>query len=232
MKSKRDTSNKENQTTNKKSQKRKRKLEVNADATPTAKKVKPEKGEQMQKNKGDPKIKQPVNKIKVDSPESRNIGKDNNKKNIAKKDKNKENDKKPVIVTKKKIALISQDSNKDVANGNQKIINTPDSKEVKLSKPIKTNNVIVNKVKNGKNVVQQKKTDKPANSKLSLDTPKKVKFVLKNNGAQAPIDYYKSVRQSPNIPFDSSKIPTKTNLKPSMPSPINPFFKKKLKLKK
>ncbi|KAL0858679.1 hypothetical protein ABMA27_011171 [Loxostege sticticalis] len=67
--------------------------------------------------------------------------------------------------------------------------------------------------------------------KKSYDTPKKVKFVLKNNSMQGPIDYYKSVRQSPNIPHDGSKKPTKSNLKPSTPSPLNPFAKKKLRLK-
>lgn len=91
--------------------------------------------------------------------------------------------------------------------------------------------LVVNKVKNNKTKISPKGA-KSINAKLSLNTPKKVKFVLKNNGAQAPVDYYKSVRQSPNIPFDSSKQPTKTNLKPSTPSPINPFFKKKLRLTK
>lgn len=62
----------------------------------------------------------------------------------------------------------------------------------------------------------------------SLSTPKKVKFVLKNNSMQGTMDYYKSIRESPNIPFDSSKRPTKTNLKVSTPSPINPFFKKRM----
>lgn len=84
--------------------------------------------------------------------------------------------------------------------------------------------VLVNKVKNFQ------KNAKVSQQKI-LDTPKKVKFVLKNNGMQAPVDYYKSVRQSPNIPFDGAKRPVKTNLKPSTPSPINPFFKKKLRRK-
>lgn len=89
--------------------------------------------------------------------------------------------------------------------------------------------VVAKKVKNFQKQLSPKadKTDKNS----SLHTPKKVKFVLKNNSMQGTIDYYKSVKQSPNIPFDSSKKPVKTNLKPSTPSPINPFFKKKIKLK-
>lgn len=89
--------------------------------------------------------------------------------------------------------------------------------------------VVAKKVKNFQKQLSPKveKTDKNS----SLHTPKKVQFVLKNNSMQGTVDYYRSVRQSPNIPFDSSKKPNKTNLKPSTPSPINPFFKKKMKLR-
>ncbi|XP_041971140.1 ribosomal RNA processing protein 1 homolog [Aricia agestis] len=105
------------------------------------------------------------------------------------------------------------------------------SKKIPISKPTKVSEiekstpkkVLGSKVKN-----YQKQLD---SAKKTMETPKKVKFVLKNNSMQGPVDYYKSVRESPSIPFDSSKKPTKTNLKPSTPSPINPFFKKKLRLK-
>lgn len=73
----------------------------------------------------------------------------------------------------------------------------------------------------------------PLKASVSFGTPKNVKFALKNNSMQGLMDYYKSVRKSPSIPFDSSKQPTKTNLKiNSTPSPINPFHKKKLRMKK
>ncbi|CAG9131895.1 unnamed protein product [Plutella xylostella] len=102
--------------------------------------------------------------------------------------------------------------------------------------------VVVNKLKNFQKQISpksEKNLDKRAklsakspDKNTSYSTPKKVKFVLKNNSMQETIDYYKSVRQSPNIPYDGSKKPSKTNLKPnSTPSPINPFFKKKLRLK-
>ncbi|CAG4986180.1 unnamed protein product [Colias eurytheme] len=101
-------------------------------------------------------------------------------------------------------------------------------KEANKEKQIKTNDAKTNKTDNKES--RAKNYQKQVDNK-NMETPKKVKFVLKNNCMQGTIDYYKSVRQSPNIPFDSSKKPNKTNLKPSTPSPINPFFKKKLKLR-
>ncbi|CAB3252580.1 unnamed protein product [Arctia plantaginis] len=120
-------------------------------------------------------------------------------------------------------------SDKTIPNGNTKP-ETPrlQNKKETQEKNVKTPTVLVNKVKNFQK--QMVKTD--ASMDKSFDSPKKVKFVLKNNSMQAPVDYYKSIRQSPNIPFDGTKKPSKTNLKPSTPSPINPFFKKKLKLKR
>ncbi|KAJ0182909.1 hypothetical protein K1T71_000885 [Dendrolimus kikuchii] len=113
-------------------------------------------------------------------------------------------------------------SKQHLAKTNNKI-----SKEHKSSaKSDKSPVLVVNKIKSF-----QKCTVKEQKRVKAFDTPKRVKFVLKNNSMQGPVDYYKSVRQSPNIPFDSSKKPVKTNLKPSTPSPINPFFKKKLKMK-
>lgn len=68
-------------------------------------------------------------------------------------------------------------------------------------------------------------------SLTSSPTRKKVMIALKNNTSQHVIDYFKSVKQSPEIPFDGLKRPSKTALKPNtLPSPINPFYKKKLKL--
>ncbi|XP_038219940.1 ribosomal RNA processing protein 1 homolog [Zerene cesonia] len=103
-----------------------------------------------------------------------------------------------------------------------------DKKEAIKAKQQKINDTKANRTdrKEAKVKNYQKQVDKK-----DMETPKKVKFVLKNNCMQGPVDYYKSVRQSPNIPYDSSKKPIKTNLKPSTPSPINPFFKKKLKLR-
>lgn len=103
------------------------------------------------------------------------------------------------------------------------------SEERKIDKLRQRPAVVAKKVKNFQKQLSPKteKTDKNS----SLHSPKKVKFVLKNNSMQGTIDYYKSVKKSPSIPFDSSKKPNKTNLKPSTPSPINPFFKKQLKFK-
>lgn len=69
-----------------------------------------------------------------------------------------------------------------------------------------------------------------------LNTPnssgKRVKIVLEKNMAQEKSEYFRQLRASPQIPFDSSKKPTKGLLKPhSMPSPINPYYKQKIGLK-
>lgn len=82
----------------------------------------------------------------------------------------------------------------------------------------------------------------PVNSKkLSLSTAntpstpgssKRVKIALKHNTSQNPAEYIQQIKSSPNIPFDAKKKPGKGLLKPNaMPSPINPFYKKKIGLK-
>lgn len=65
-----------------------------------------------------------------------------------------------------------------------------------------------------------------------LNTPnssgKRVQIVLANNMAQEKSEYFRQLRNSPQIPFDSTKKPVKGLLKPNlMPSPINPYYKKK-----
>ncbi|CAK1592932.1 unnamed protein product [Parnassius mnemosyne] len=229
---KRDTSNKENQGTNKKKPNKKRKLAENTIIVQNTKKAKIEKNEHVQQ----PRTRQAISGVNVTANKKEN-NKVNNKKvekkNIVnKKDKSEGSNKTP-IPPKKKDALVNKDNNEKLTNTKEK--ENLESKAKKMKPPaknIKTNTLVVKKIKDLKNIASTKKPNKITSPKLSLDTPKKVKFVLKNNGAQGPIDYYKSVKQSPNIPFDSSKQPSKTNLKPSMPSPINPFFKKKLRLKK
>uniref|UniRef100_A0A1I8NQM6 Ribosomal RNA processing protein 1 homolog n=1 Tax=Stomoxys calcitrans TaxID=35570 RepID=A0A1I8NQM6_STOCA len=82
----------------------------------------------------------------------------------------------------------------------------------------------------------------PVNSKkMSLSTAntpntpgssKRVKIALKHNTSQNPAEYIQQIKSSPNIPFDAKKKPGKGLLKPNaMPSPINPFYKKKIGLK-
>lgn len=89
------------------------------------------------------------------------------------------------------------------------------------------------------NVPESPKT--PVNNKLAavggqLRTPnssgKRVKIMLEKNMAQEKSEYFRQLRNSPQIPFDSTKKPTKGLLKPnSMPSPINPYYKKQIGLK-
>lgn len=61
---------------------------------------------------------------------------------------------------------------------------------------------------------------------------KRVIIALNKNKAQSPHEYIKQVKDSPNVPFDSNKKPSKSLLKPNViPSPINPFYQKKIGLK-
>ncbi|KPI96357.1 Ribosomal RNA processing protein 1-like [Papilio xuthus] len=221
-----DTSNKK--PANKKRPNKKRKLEEKTTKVENVKKVKTDKKEQTQKHS---EIKMATAKMNGDSKPKQKLKKDNIQKMEVDKDKEKGKDKTQVAAPKKKDNLVNKENSKNnFKTSEKKNTETQTVKEKPSQKPMKAT-LVVNKVKNNKNKISPK-TSKSINAKLSLNTPKKVKFVLKNNGAQAPVDYYKSVRQSPNIPFDSSKQPTKTNLKPSTPSPINPFFKKKLRLAK
>ncbi|ETN65983.1 nnp-1 protein [Anopheles darlingi] len=61
---------------------------------------------------------------------------------------------------------------------------------------------------------------------------KRVKIALNKNVAQELAEHVKQVKSSPQMPFDSAKKPSKSLLKPNLiPSPVNPFYKKKIGLK-
>lgn len=75
--------------------------------------------------------------------------------------------------------------------------------------------------------IERKKLPKPT----MTSTEKKVKIVLKMNTSQEATEYIRQLKQSPQLPFDSTKKPLKGVLKPNlMPSPINPFYRKMLGL--
>ncbi|XP_065362738.1 ribosomal RNA processing protein 1 homolog [Calliphora vicina] len=81
--------------------------------------------------------------------------------------------------------------------------------------------------------VNSKKTSfSAANTPKTPGSAKRVKIALKHNTSQNPLEYIQQIRSSPNIPYDAKKKPGKGLLKPNaMPSPINPFYKKKIGLK-
>ncbi|KFB52738.1 hypothetical protein ZHAS_00021000 [Anopheles sinensis] len=61
---------------------------------------------------------------------------------------------------------------------------------------------------------------------------KRVKIALNKNVAQDLVEHIQQVKSSPQLPFDSARKPSKSLLKPNLiPSPINPFYKKKIGLK-
>lgn len=60
---------------------------------------------------------------------------------------------------------------------------------------------------------------------------KSVKIMLQMNRSQEKSEYFAQLRNSPNTPFDANRVPPKGALKPNlMPSPINPYYKKKIGL--
>lgn len=76
--------------------------------------------------------------------------------------------------------------------------------------------------------------------KRSIETPqtdgpaekKRVKIALNKNIFQDLHQHIQQVKSSPQMPYDSSKKPPKGALKPNlMPSPINPFYRKKIGMK-
>lgn len=71
----------------------------------------------------------------------------------------------------------------------------------------------------------------PAISKILDSAEKRVKIALHKNITQETDEYIKTLESSPQVPYDSTKKPSKGLLKPnSMPSPINPFYMKKIGL--
>lgn len=76
---------------------------------------------------------------------------------------------------------------------------------------------------------------KQISSAKAQSTPKsiekRVKIMLKMNRSQDTNEYVRQLRSSPNLPYDATRQPTKSLLKPNlMPSPINPYYIKKLGL--
>lgn len=75
----------------------------------------------------------------------------------------------------------------------------------------------------------------PTNNKQTNNTfdssEKRVKIALNRNMVQEKHEYIEAVKNSP-VPYDSSKKPTKGLLKPNLlPSPINPFYRRRIGLK-
>lgn len=99
---------------------------------------------------------------------------------------------------------------------------TPDVPSVSSAKKIKIDDK------------QKQQLVTPPRIKLLPDTStnsgKRVKIALNKNQAQSAHEYIKQVKQSPNLPTNNLlKMPIKSVLKPSsLPSPINPFYQKKL----
>lgn len=108
------------------------------------------------------------------------------------------------------------------------IVLTPKPKKQLLLNPFAS--VSEKKLLRGKKSKGTPKSVPPkAVTALLNSTEKRVKIVLENNQAQDTNEYIKQLISSPHNPYDSNKKPTKSLLKPNlMPSPINPYYRKKI----
>lgn len=112
--------------------------------------------------------------------------------------------------------------------------------EKEESKETESPKLVLNPFAKHTGALKKQKNDKASPSTPRIQLPqaasgssgKRVIIALNRNKAQSPHEYIKQVKDSPNVPFDSSKKPTKSLLKPNViPSPINPFYQKNIGLK-
>ncbi|KAB0790979.1 hypothetical protein PPYR_02779 [Photinus pyralis] len=71
---------------------------------------------------------------------------------------------------------------------------------------------------------------KPKRQTLTAKNEKKVRIALKLNQSQEIHEHVAQLKSSPGIPYDANRLPEKPLLKPNaIKSPINPFYKRKMK---
>uniref|UniRef100_A0A1A9X5H3 Ribosomal RNA processing protein 1 homolog n=1 Tax=Glossina brevipalpis TaxID=37001 RepID=A0A1A9X5H3_9MUSC len=95
-------------------------------------------------------------------------------------------------------------------------------------------NPLAKKVSNGYSPQsnQRKRSASLSNGPHTRSSAKRVRIALNQNTSQNPHEYIQQIKNSPNVPYDATKRPSKGLLKPnSIPSPINPFYKKKIGLR-
>lgn len=99
-----------------------------------------------------------------------------------------------------------------------------------MSPPVRTpNKMVLNPVAAAIRGKQMSTAISAVSTPKSIE--KKVKIMLKMNRSQDTNEYVRQLRSSPNLPYDATKQPTKSLLKPNlMPSPINPYYKRKMGL--
>ncbi|XP_011501187.1 PREDICTED: ribosomal RNA processing protein 1 homolog [Ceratosolen solmsi marchali] len=69
----------------------------------------------------------------------------------------------------------------------------------------------------------------PNQATVASSTKKRVQIKLHRNTVRNISEYIRQIRQNPHIPYDANRKPKASVLKPSLlPSPINPFYKRKI----
>lgn len=126
-----------------------------------------------------------------------------------------------------KIKKIKQNAVTPNANSEQRI-NSP---KFPSEKKVISTPMLANSKTSTPNIFLDKAATTPSSSIASAE--KRVKIALKMNRSQEVVEYMRQIKQSPHLPYDSAKKPSKGVLKPNLaPSPINPFYKKLIGLDK
>lgn len=114
-------------------------------------------------------------------------------------------------------------------NAEQKV-NTPKRSS---EKKVKSPSMLAHSKTSTPNIFVDKTATPSSSAAVAASAEKRVKIALKMNRSQEVVEYMRQIKQSPHLPYDSAKKPSKGVLKPNLaPSPINPFYKKLIGLDK
>lgn len=122
--------------------------------------------------------------------------------------------------------------NKDLLNSTDtEILLTPKNTKLLINPFAKIGSAKTNTTVKQSKIKGKQRLSLDSQTHVTASGQKRVKIALHKNVEQETEEYLDQVKSSPQVPYDSNKKPTKSLLKPNlMPSPINPFYKKKIGL--
>lgn len=116
------------------------------------------------------------------------------------------------------------------ANSELHKVNSP---KISSEKKVKSTSMLAHSKTSTPNIFVDKTATPSSSAAIAASAEKRVKIALKMNRSQEVVEYMRQIKQSPHLPYDSAKKPSKGVLKPNLaPSPINPFYKKLIGLDK
>lgn len=128
-----------------------------------------------------------------------------------------------------KMKKVKQNAVSQAANATP-TINSP---KLPSEKKVKSTSMLAQSKTSTPNIFVDKTATPSSSSSVAASAEKRVKIALKMNRSQEVVEYMRQIKQSPHLPYDSAKKPSKGVLKPNLaPSPINPFYKKLIGLDK